>query len=393
MKGHIRQRSKGSWTIWIDVGRDPETGKRKQQTLTVRGSKKDAERELRAILARIEGGAYVKPTKLTVGEYLEQWLQSYVATHATPKTQARYEGIVKAHLIPAFGSLPLTALQPQRIQDYYSQAFKSGRKDGNGGLSAQTVRYHHMVLYEALKHAVKHGLLTRNVAEAVDPPTLERREIAILDSDRVRILLQAAEGTPYYACIFTAVYTGLRRSELLGLRWCDIDLDLAMLSVTQTLHQLKNGTYIFGKPKTRGSRRQIALSPALAILLREHKAKQELDRMLLGKLLSPMDLVFSHLDSRPLRPNTVSRAFERLARSLGFKGIRFHDLRHAHATLMLKQGIHPKIVSERLGHSSVAITLDIYSHVLPGLQESAARKFDEGLQDASIEIPETGVPQ
>ncbi|MBA7701418.1 hypothetical protein ES703_110156 [subsurface metagenome] len=144
-----------------------------------------------------------------------------------------------------------------------------------------------MVLCEALKHAVKRGLLIRNVVEATDPPAPERKEIAIIDADGVRLLLQAAKGTPYYACIFTAVYTGLRRSELLGLRWCDVDLDLATISVVQTLHQLQNGAYMFGKPKTKGSRRMIALSPSLALLLREHKQKQELDRMLLGKPLSP----------------------------------------------------------------------------------------------------------
>ena len=383
MRGHIRKRSRGSWTLWVDLGRDPETGKRKQQTFTIHGSKKDAQRELRAILTRAEGGAYVKPTKMTVKEYLEQWLESYVATNVTPKTSERYEGIVRVHLVPAFGSLPLTALQPQLIQSYYSHALKSGQQDGNTRLSARTIRYHHMVLYEALKHAVKHGILIRNVAEAVDPPKPERKEITILDSDGVRVVLQAAKDTPYYPCIFTAVYTGLRRSELLGLRWCDIDLDLATLSVVQTLHQLKNGTYVFGKPKTRGSRRMIALSPSLALLLREHKDKQEFARILLGKPLLPTDLVFSHPDGSPLRPNTVSRAFEKLARSLGFEGIRFHDLRHAHATILLQQGVHPKIVSERLGHSSVAITLDIYSHVLPGLQESAARRFEESLQPSS----------
>jgi len=383
MRGHIRKRSRGSWTLWVDLGRDPETGKRKQQTFTIHGSKKDAQRELRAILTRVEGGAYVKPTKMTVKEYLEQWLESYVATNVTPKTRERYESIVRVHLIPAFGSLPLTALHPQHIQEYYSRALKSGRRHGNTGLSARTVRYHHMVLYEALKHAVKHGILIRNVAEAVDPPKPERKEMTILDSDGVRVVLQAAKDTPYYPCIFTAVYTGLRRSELLGLRWCDIDLDLATLSVVQTLHQLKNNTCVFGKPKTRGSRRMIALSPSLALLLREHKDKQEFARILLGKPLLPTDLVFSHPDGSPLRPNTVSRAFEKLARSLVFEGIRFHDLRHAHATLMLRQGVHPKIVSERLGHSSIAITLDIYSHVLPGLQESAAQRFEEGLKTSS----------
>jgi integrase len=391
VKGHIQKRSKGSWTLWVDLGRDLETGKCKQQTLTVQGSKKDAERELRTVLTRIEGGAYVKPAKMTVGEYLKQWLESYVVTNVTPKTQERYEGIIRVHLMPAFGSLPLTALQPQHIQDYYSHALKSGRRDSSTRLSALTVRYHHIVLYEALKHAVKHGLLIRNVAEAVDPPTPERREIAIIDSDGVRMLLQAAEGMPYYTCIFTAIYTGLRRSELLGLRWYDIDLDLATLSVTQTLHQLKNGTYVFGKPKTKGSRRMITLSPSLAILLREHKAKQQFDRMLLGKPLSLTDLVFLNPDGSPLRPNTVSRAFERLARPLGFQGIRFHDLRHAHATLMLQQGIHPKIVSERLGHNSVAITLDLYSHVLPGLQEAAAIRFEECLKPGLPEAQATKV--
>lgn len=307
----------------------------------------------------------------------------------TPKTRDRYAGIIRAHLIPAFGMLELTALQPQRIQSYYSQALKSGRKDGKGGLSARTVRYHHMVLYEALKHAVKYGLLIRNVAEAVDPPIPEYKGITIIDSDGVRELLQAAKETPYHACIFTAVYTGLRRSELLGLRWCDVDLELATLSIVQTLHQTQNGMYVVGKPKTKGSSRMIALSPSLAILLREQKQNQELDRMLLGKPLLPEDLVFSNPDGSPLRPNTVSRAFEKLARSLGLK-MRFHDLRHAHATLMLRQGVHPKIVSERLGHSSVAITLDIYSHVLPGLQEAAAHQFEEGLQDRG---PDTRVTE
>ena len=141
-----------------------------------------------------------------------------------------------------------------------------------------------------------------------------------------------------------------------------------------------------GKPKTKGSRRMIALSPSLAMLLREHKEKQELDWIMLGKLLSSADLVFSNPYGSPHCPNTISRAFERLARSLGFQGIRFHDLRLAHATLILRQGVHPKIVSERLGHSSVAKTLDIYSHVLPGLQEAAAHRFEEGLQAA---VPQT----
>jgi len=380
MKGHIRKRSKSSWSIWVDLGHDPEKGKRQQQTLTVRGSKKDAERELRAVLTRIEGGAHVKPTKLTVGEYLEGWLRDYVATNTAPTTSDGYKDIVRAQLIPALGSIPLAALQPSHIQAYYGRMLESGRRNGKGGLSAQTVKHHHRVLYEALKHAVKHGVLIRNVAEAVDPPRPEGKEMATLEPDDVHPLLNAARETPYYTLFYTALYTGLRRSELLGFRWRDVDLDLATLSIVQTLHYVPKKGYTFREPKTKRSRRLVDLSPSLAILLREHRANQELERKLLGRLLMPDDLVFSYPDGTPFPPNSVTKAFHKLAQSLGLSGIRLHDLRHTHATLMLRQGVHPKVVSERLGHSSVAITLDTYSHVLPGIQAAAARSFDEGLQ-------------
>jgi len=155
MKGHIRQRSKGSWTIWVDHGRDTETGKRKQQTLTVRGSKKDAERELRAILTRIEGGAYTKPTKLTMGEFLTQWLETYALTNTSPRTAEGYQVIIQRHLIPNLGIIPLTQLQPSHIQCYYAKALSEGRAGNNGKLSARTIRNIHKVLSEALSHAVK----------------------------------------------------------------------------------------------------------------------------------------------------------------------------------------------------------------------------------------------
>ena len=380
MKGHIRQRSKGSWTIWVDLGRDPETGKRKQQTFTIRGSKRDAERELRTALTRIESGAHVKPTKLTVGEYLQRWLRDYVSSNTAPSTAHGYSDIVTSHLIPELGRFPLTALRPSHIQAYYSRMLEGGRRDGKGGLSAQTVKHHHRVLYEALKHAVKHGVLIRNVTEAVDPPRPDGKEMVTLDLDDVHTLLDAAHDTPYYILFYTALYTGLRRSELLGLRWKDVNLDLATLSVVQTLHYVPAKGYVFREPKTKRSRRLVDLPPSLALLLREHRANQELERKLLGRSLMPDDLAFSYPDGTPLPPNSITKAFHKLAKSLGIPGVRLHDLRHTHATLMLRQGVHPKVVSERLGHSSVAITLDTYSHVMPGIQAAAARRFDEGLQ-------------
>ena len=215
MKGHIKQRSKGSWTLWVDLGRDPETGKRKQQTLTVHGTKKDAERELRKILTCIEGGAYVKPTKLTLAEFLEEWLRDYVRTNTAPRTAERYEEIVRVHLVPALGSLPVIALRPEHIQRYYTKALKSGRRDGKGGLSALTVHKHHRVLYEALKYGVKHGILVRNVAEAVDPPRGHSKKLAMLGTKEVQLILDACKETPYYSLFFARLilgYTGVRHS-------------------------------------------------------------------------------------------------------------------------------------------------------------------------------------
>ena len=302
-----------------------------------------------------------------------------------PRTRDRYEEIVKLHLIPAFGSIPLVALKPQHIQKYYAKALQSGRRDGKGGLSARTVHKHHRVLFAALKYAAKHNFLVRNPAEAVTPPHGQSKELAIVGANRLQLILEAAKESLYYALFFTSAYTGLRRGELLGLRWGDIDLEKATLSVVQTLQQLRNGEYIFREPKTRRSRRQIALSPDLALLLTEHRLDQEDVQKLLGRPLAPDDLIFSQPNGRPLRPNSLTRVFQTIAKKVGLDGVTLHSLRHAHATILLQRGVHPKIVQERLGHSSVATTLDIYSHVVPGLQEAAARRFDEGLESALTE--------
>jgi integrase len=197
------------------------------------------------------------------------------------------------------------------------------------------------------------------------------------DDNDITRFLEAAKESPYYALFYTALFTGMRRSELLGLAWRDVDFLYCQLSITRSLHHLKDGSYVFTQPKSAKSRRTIALSPSVVLLLKEHKEKQELERVTLGKLLADDDLVFSTLEGKPLRPNTITRAWVTLSVRAGVKAIRLHDARHTHASIMLKQGIHPKIVQERLGHSSIEMTLDIYSHVMPGIQEAAAKRFDD----------------
>lgn len=364
----------------MDRGRDPDTGKRRQQTVTVHGTKRDAERELRAIPTRIEGGAYVKPTRMTLGEFLTQWLQNYALTNTSPRTAEGYRVIVQCHLMPNLGAIPLTQLQPSHIQGYYAKALSGGRSNRNGGLSARTVLNIRKVLSEALSHAVKWQILVRNVALAVDPPCPRRSEMATFTEEQARLFLQAAAATPYQELFTVALYTGMRRSELLGLRWKDVDLDLAQLSVTQTLHRLAGGGFVLRQPKTAKSRRTIALPPSVSMLLRQLRERQIGERLLLGLELRDDDLVFAYLDGCPLDHSAVTHAFKRTIKRAGIPCVRFHDLRHTHASLMLKQGIHPKIASERLGHSNIGITLDTYSHVMPGLQEAAALRFEKGLR-------------
>ena len=200
-----------------------------------------------------------------------------------------------------------------------------------------------------------------------------------LTPDQVHLLLDACRDTLWYPMIHTLIWTGPRRSELLGFWWEDVDLDLATLHIVQVLLQLRNGKFLFQEPKTAKGRRAVALSPTSCVLLRALRGRQEADAELLGIPITDDTLVFSHVDGSPRAPATLTHAFSKLAKRIGLPGVRLHDLRHTHASLLLRQGVHPKIVSERLGHANIQITLDTYSHLLQGLQEAAVLKFDDGL--------------
>jgi len=370
MRGHIVKRYKGSYSIVLNLGTDPATGNRKQQWISVKGTKKVAEKRLAELLHQLDTGMFMKPGKITLADYLKQWLKDYCWANLAPRTAEGYESIVHCHLIPSLGQIPLTQLKPEHLQHVYSDKLAAE-------LSHRTVRYIHVTLHKALQDAVRLGIIVRNPADAVKPPKVQRQEIRTMSESDIHIFLEFAKSTPYYALFFLALFTGMRRSELLALRWSDVDLILCQLSVTRALHQLQDGSRIFRQPKTAKGRRLISLSPSTTSLLIEHREQQEEMRQALGSTLTEDDLVFCHEDGKPLLPNSVSHAWTKLARRTGLKGIRLHDARHTHASLMLKQGIHPKIVQERLGHASIQITLDTYSHVAPGLQAAAANHFDD----------------
>lgn len=370
MRGHIVKRSKDSYSIKISTGKEPISGKYKYHWASVKGTKKDAEKRLSELLHQLDNGTFMKPGKTTLAEYLERWLRDYVRPNLAPRTAEGYEHICRRHIIPALGNITLTGLKPEHIQHYQSEKLL-------GGLSHQTIRHHHMALHRALQMAMEWGMLTRNPADAIHPPRAQVIEMQTWDEDEIITFLEAARSTPYFALFHTALFTGMRRSELLGLRWCDLDLLLCKAYVTRSLHVQKGGQVIIRQPKTTKGKRMIDLSPLAASILRDHQEKQALDRTMFGIPLKDDDYVFSDLEGKPLLPNTITHAWIKLVKRIGIKPIRLHDARHSHASLMLKQGAHPKVVQERLGHASIQVTLDIYSHVAPGLQEAAAARFDQ----------------
>ena len=380
-RGSIIQRGEDprKWTLVIDLERD-SLGKRKRQWITMTGSRRAAEKRLGELLGEADSGLYIKPAKATFGEYLDQWLQNYAATRVRPTTLEGYRFRAKS-VKTGLGNIRLADLRPDHLQGYYTSRLTTGQ------LAAGTLVKHHNLIREALATAVKWKLINQNIAEMVDPPRPSRKEMRALTGPEVHRVLEACQDTHWHTIFHTLIWTGLRRSELLGLRWKDVDLLLATLRVTQVLHQLSDGSYVYTEPKTAKAKRAVALSPASCLVLRSHREAQERDAASLGIALTDETLVFCHVaDGAPLRPDTVGQAFRRKVRQLGLSGVRLHDLRHTMASLYLQMGISPKTVAERLGHSSVVITLDTYSHLLPGMQEAAAAQFDAAMEAA---VPQT----
>jgi integrase len=377
MRGHIIKRAKDSYSVIIRRGKDPNTGKYLQSWFTVKGTKKEAEKKLSELLHRLDNGTFIKPSKTDLEEYLMRWLKDYAWANLAPRTAEGYEHIIKQHIIPLLGRIRLDQLKPEHLQSYYAEKLNHGRRDGTGGLSPKTVRHHHITLHDALQTALKWGLISRNPADAVTLPKVQRHEMSTWNEEDIAHFLSVARESDYYPIFYLALFTGMRRSEILALRWLDIDLIYGQISVCRSLHHLRNNQTIYRQPKTTQGNRTIALPPSASLVLKEYRQKQEIFHLLSESPISDKDLVFSHLDGTPLLPDTITHSWIKMIRKYNLKNIRLHDARHSHASIMLKQGVHPKVVQERLGHSSIQVTLDTYSHVAPGIQESAAKRFDD----------------
>ncbi|MDA8235953.1 MAG: tyrosine-type recombinase/integrase [Clostridia bacterium] len=370
MAGHLQKRSKNSWTIYIEMGRDTE-GKRKRLCRAFKGTKKEAEKEMARLLLEIDSGQYIEPTKLTFGDYLLNWLTDYGKSNLANTTYYSYQKIIEKHIIPEIGGILLQKLQPMHLQKYYSLKLDS--------LSKRTVQYHHRVIREALKHAVQLQAVTRNVADAVAAPKPQRPEINMPSIEKINEFLVAASEHQDWSIIYTTLLTGMRRGEVMGLRWSDVDFKQKVLHVRQTLQRLPKIGFYFAPPKSKKSRRPVVMPEALIEVLKNHRKKQMENMLEMGEHYQDNNLVFCRPDGTPEDPSRLNHRYKDLVDGIGMNGFRFHDLRHLHPTLLMEQHVHPKIVQERLGHQTFIITLDLYTHSIPTMQREAAEKINESL--------------
>lgn len=360
-EGSIFKRKDGRWVAQVTI-----QGNKISKYFKTQG---DARKWLLTIRTQIIDGLNLAGAQTTLKDFLEHWMKSY-ASSVRPNTFISYKGVIYNHIIPTLGKIKLKDLRTDQIQALYNL-------ESEKGVSPKMVQYVHSVLRRAMNFAVRWGLVVRNpVVGAIRPKTI-KKEMKILDGDQVRIFLSAAKETRYEALFWVAVSTGLREGEILGLKWSDLDWRSRHMQIRRQLQRQYCKGLILTEPKSAAGKRMIVLSSATISVLHQHFDQQQEEKMIAMDKWQENDLIFPSKIGTYLDPSNMWQSFKDTLKRAQLPDIRFHDLRHTAASLMLMQGTHPKIVQERLGHSDIALTLNTYSHVIPTMQEEAAEKMDE----------------
>jgi len=372
----IRKRG-DAWEFAISLGRD-ETGKYPRKYYTVRGTRADAERKRREILHQLDEGTFVDPDRVTLGEYMDDWVRQCEAKGLSPSTIEGYKSIVRAHVKPKLGKVRLQKLTPSQVERLYDDLL-------DAGLSARSVLGTHRALHSALKRAVRLRLVPRNVTDAVEPPSPKRVTMHALsgaDVDRaVKALIEDGNELLYVAALL-GLYTGMRRGEICALHWSDVDLKDGTITVAWSLLPLKGGKLLFKTPKSEHVR-TITIGPRVVKELKAHKKRQAQERLTAGGGYQDQGLVLARSDGTPYNPNRLSAQWRAFRDDHGFDGVRFHDTRHTHASLLLSGGEKVRHVADRLGHSTTTLTLNTYGHTLPGADREASDLFERMIHDAA----------
>lgn len=367
----------GIYMVQIVTGINPETGKPKRKTLYGK-TIEEVNKKKTQLLHELNIGQYFEPSEMSFGEWLDKWLKEFKRLEIEDTTYEGYEKLINLHIKPKIGNVPLANLNVHTIQHFINQQLTRGRLDGKGGMAKSSVRQMYTIINQALDKAVQVNLIRENVADAATPPTIEHKEMQTLTEDQLVSFFEAAQDRREFYAYVVAATTGLRRGELLGLSWDCVDLENGfIIIIKRQLSVIYNEVVL--RERTKGKRGQkrkpshriVTLTDDGLWALKMQKKLQAKEKLLLGPAYQDHGLVFCKEDGTPYNPKDFTKMFQRVLKNAGLPKIRLHDLRHTHATLALKKGIHPKVVQERLGHSNIHTTLDIYSHVSPDLQKIA----------------------
>jgi integrase len=360
-EGSIYQRADGKWCSTLTVGHD-ENGKRKRRYLYGR-TKAEVLEKLNALRSDALTGSLVEPSRLTVGEYVQNWIETVATQRIRKSTLATYQTLISKHMVPYLGGSRLSQLAPIHVQGWQTTLERAG-------VSARQRQAAHVLLKTILGHALRLGLLVRNPLDAIDKPRVARKEIQVLTPEEVRRLLETTRGHRLETLLVLAVATGARQGELFGLQWRDVDLDAGVLTIQRTLIEAR-GHLEFGEPKTSQSRRRVDLPPYAVEALRAHRKRR-------GATPHPATLIFTDTEGNPLRKsNFTRRVWHPLLAKAKLPRVRFHSLRHSHITTLLAAGGNLKAVSERVGHSRTSMTADVYAHAVEGMQRELADRLEQ----------------
>jgi integrase len=379
MSGHIRRRGERSWELKFDLGPDPRTGKRATQYHSFRGSKREAQQKLTELMAAVAKGAYVARSSIMVGEHVAERIERWVQLgKISGKTAERYRELHTNQITPQLGTIPLQALKSSTIERWHAALKTGGRKDGTGGLSAVTIRHAHRLLSKALKEAARHDLVVRNVASDEAPPRVEREEVTILSGQQVCDVVDRLRGKPLYTKAIISLFTGMRRAEILALRWSHVDLDAKMITVREAAEETKAGLRL-KEPKNKAGKRDIPLPDIVVDTLRDRHRQQVEQRLALGVgKLAGDALIFARLNGSPESPRALSKEWAAQAKEMNL-AVTFHALRHTHASMLIDAGIDIVKIAKRLGHANVSTTLDVYSHLFAAKEDKSAAAINNAI--------------
>ncbi len=369
-EGSLYHRKDGLWCAQVSL-----TGRR----LTKYGkTQKECRDWIKETLAKIDNGLTYEGTQITLERFFEIWLNGKELSRR-PGTVLQYRKTAEAHILPILGKMRLQDIHPAHLKQLYMLKKDEGR-------GARTVQVIHSILHCALKQAVREGILGRNPADAVERPKVEQAELQILNEEQARQFLIAASRSPYETIFYLALTTGMRKGELLGLKWPDLDWNKSTLLVQRQLQLIKGRGFILSPPKTRAGRRQIKLGHGTLAQLDAHRKRQELERAAAGDNWQENDLIFPTTIGTFLDPSRVSKDFKRLLKEVGLPLIRFHDLRHTSISFLLDMGTPLNTVQRRAGHSKASVTADIYGHAMAHTQDEAAEKIEELVTPIPVEL-------